>query len=37
MENTVLHKAKTRGDEDHGWLQSRHTFADSEFLLMKDR
>ena len=23
----VLHKADTRGQADHGWLQSRHTFS----------
>jgi quercetin 2,3-dioxygenase len=27
MKNTVLHKAETRGDADHGWLHSRHTFS----------
>lgn len=27
MENTVLHKATTRGDANHGWLHSRHTFS----------
>ncbi len=27
MENTVLHKADTRGNANHGWLQSRHTFS----------
>ena len=24
---TVLHKANTRGDANHGWLHSRHTFS----------
>jgi quercetin 2,3-dioxygenase len=27
MENTVLHKAETRGNANHGWLQSRHSFS----------
>ena len=27
MENTVLHKANTRGVARHGWLESRHTFS----------
>ena len=25
--NTVLHKANTRGSDDHGWLQVNHTFS----------
>ena len=27
MANTVLHKAESRGEANHGWLQSRHTFS----------
>lgn len=27
MKNSVLHKAKTRGNANHGWLQSYHTFS----------
>lgn len=27
MENTVLHKAETRGHANHGWLDSHHTFS----------
>jgi quercetin 2,3-dioxygenase len=27
MANTVLHKANTRGNANHGWLQSFHTFS----------
>lgn len=27
MNNLILHKAGTRGDANHGWLHSRHTFS----------
>lgn len=27
MTNSVLHPANTRGDANHGWLQSKHTFS----------
>ena len=27
MNNSVLHKASTRGNANHGWLQSYHTFS----------
>lgn len=27
MNNTVIHKAASRGDANHGWLHSKHTFS----------
>ena len=27
MKNTILHKADTRGDANHGWLHSKHSFS----------
>jgi len=32
MSKTVLHKADTRGDADHGWLHSRHTFSFADYF-----
>jgi len=27
MANTILHKAETRGNANHGWLESKHSFS----------
>jgi quercetin 2,3-dioxygenase len=31
MVNTIIHKADTRGDANHGWLHSRHTFSFADY------
>jgi len=31
MENTVLHRAETRGNANHGWLHSWHTFSFADY------
>jgi len=31
MAKTVLHKADTRGEANHGWLNSRHTFSFAQY------
>jgi quercetin 2,3-dioxygenase len=32
MDNIVLHKANTRGNANHGWLQSFHTFSFANYF-----
>ncbi len=32
MSETVLHKAETRGDANHGWLHSRHSFSFADYF-----
>ena len=27
MENSIIHKSETRGDANHGWLHSKHSFS----------